>query len=209
MVVCQTIRGSLHGMATGFTIPDMSAPLDLEAHLAMIPAHATIKGMFFSDLVRETRKVDGREIGRRKYIGFKDYPIVEWVELLVETAQLCYPTLSVREGMRRLGRLGYTTFLESLPGKVMVATVGRDLNRMALLTSKIYAVTNNVGTAKLAESEEGRVVVELRNVWDFPESYNLGSFEAAANAFDVIAEIKVCCHSICDADLLITWRPKP
>ena len=50
-----------------------------------------------------------------------------------------------------------------------------------------------------------RAVVALRDLWNFPDSYQVGVFEGAMETFGLRGDIRVRVHSLADVDLLITW----
>lgn len=190
-----------------FRAPRFDTPLDLDAHLAAIPEGTTIKGMFASDVVKLVRDRTGKSPGREKFVAFKDYDFKEWVRLLVTGAEMIHPDVPIHEAIRRVGHLAYPTFFSSLAGRVLLSVVGKDPLKLIPLVPKIYAMTASRGRAKVAEIEPGRALIELRDVWDFPESYNVGNFEGAMRAFEVEGKIELQTFSACDADILLTWRP--
>jgi hypothetical protein len=49
------------------------------------------------------------------------------------------------------------------------------------------------------------VLLEYRNIWNFPESYQVGAVEGACRAFDQEPRVLMRVHSECDLDLLIRW----
>lgn len=186
--------------------PVLTAPLDLAAHLALAPRHGKVKGMFFRRIVDETRTVTGKAIHARPYFPFSDYPLAEWLTLLHDAALYAYPREPVRAGLRRLGRSMYATFVDSMVGKVVFSVAHGNIMTALPLYPKIWSIVSNHGTAEVDELTEGRVVIRLRHVWDFLDSFQLGALEGGVDFFGVQAEVKVRVISPSDADFEVTWH---
>ena len=103
------------------------APLDLEARLVATPPDQIAKGMFMQGVADHVHALSGKAPGRGRYLPFKDYPLTEWMELIVEGARLAYPRVPVREGIRRLGQLTYSRAASSTVGKIIFSAVGRNI----------------------------------------------------------------------------------
>ena len=186
--------------------PVWSAPLDLAAHRALSPRAGKVKGMFFRKIVDETRTITGRALAVRPYFPFSDYPLDEWLVLLHDAARYAHPHEPVRTGLRRLGRSMYATFAESMVGKIVLSVAGDSLMRAVPLYPRIWSVISNHGSAEVDELTPGRVVVRLRNVWDFLDSFQLGALEGGMGCFGVQAHVKLVSLSPCDADFELRWR---
>lgn len=191
---------------TPYARPDLSAPLDLAGHIALAPTGARVKGMFFRKIVDEVRKKSGTTIRERAYFPFSDHPLADWLSLLYEGALTAHPRDPVREGLRKLGRSMYPTFVDSTVGKVVFAMAGGDVMRALPLYPKIWSVISDHGTAEVDELTPGRVVIRQRNVWDFVDCFQLGSLEGGMGFFGIAAEVRVAKLSPCDADFEITWN---
>ncbi len=185
----------------------MRAPLELDARLQALPRAATVKGMFLSNIADLVEQRSGQRPGRKRYVAFTNYPLSEMIELLPQAAKLAYPGLPVREGMRRLGRLAYPTFSSSTIGRVVMSIAGDDPRSALHVAPKAYRLVGNTGTARVVDTGDGEAILELRGVWGWPESYNVGVHEGALDALGVDGEVLVRIHSLCDADLLVRWRP--
>ncbi len=192
-------------MSAPFLLPTFAAPLDLESRLPRVPPDATVKGMFFQSVADEAKAASGVTVGRGRWVAFKDYPTREWLTLLVECARLVHPRVSPRESLRRLGQNAYPTFLSSTVGRVLMSVADNDLALALRQVPRIYAVSGNTGRAELGELTEGRAIIQLRNVWDFTDSWQVGVFEGGMRAFRKQGSVLVRALSICDADLELTW----
>ncbi len=195
-------------MGDGFNEPNTLAPLELEARIAALPANATVKGMFLSSISDLVEERAGQRPGRKRYVAFANYPLREMIELLPKAAELAYPGRPVREGMRRLGRMAYPTFASSTVGRVVMSIAGEDPRAALHAAPKAYRLVGNTGAARVLDTGDGEAILELRGVWGWPESYNVGVHEGALDALGVDGEVKVRVMSLCDADLLIRWRQR-
>ncbi len=189
-----------------FRDPDLSAPLDLEAHKRLVPVDGTVKGMFFQSVAEEVRKVSGRSpSSAMRHVPFRDYPLVQWIDYLVDAAHVAYPQRPAREGLRRLGQSMFPAFYASMVGKVVFSVAGGDLHRSLPLYPKIWSVISNHAYAEVDELTSNRVVIRQRHVWDFVDSFQLGSLEGGMRVFGKNPHVKVAVLSPCDADFEITW----
>lgn len=189
-----------------YRAPDLRAPFDLEAHLALAPPDGLVKGMFFESVAREVRAVSGRSVrDDTRYHAFASYPLRRWLTYLHDAALTAYPREPVRAGLRRLGHSMFPTFSRSMVGKVVFSVAGGDLLRSLPLYPKIWSIISNHARAEVDELQDGRVVIRQRNVWDFVDSFQLGSLEGGMQVFGKRARVRVHVLSPCDADFEVTW----
>jgi uncharacterized protein (TIGR02265 family) len=191
-------------MSADFEIPRFEGPLDLPDRLACLPDHVKIKGMFFQTMIGAAEKRSNSRPGRRRYRAFLDYPVPEFLEVAAESASLAYPEASPKEGVRRLGQLQFSTFLDSHIGKV-VMSFGRDFERALSLVPKAYSLAGAGASAELLEFSQGRAVVALRDVWDFPDVHEVGVWEGVLQAFKKSGRVLVRVLSMGDVDLMLQW----
>jgi uncharacterized protein (TIGR02265 family) len=204
---------SLDSPATGFAeaprsrfrAVDFRGPLDLDARRRKMPADGTVKGMFFRTVLAAAKQKARVELRPRPYQAFRDYPLADWLELLVQAGAAMYPNVPPREGLRRLGQGMYPTFVDTTVGKIIFAVAGGDLHRALALYPKIWSVISNHGTGAVRDISVGRCVIELRNVWDFPDSFQLGSLEGGMAFFGQRADVRLEALSECDANYELLW----
>lgn len=190
-------------MCGEFRPPDWEAPLDTADRLARIPPRAMVKGMFFHAPLELARMASGRQPGRDRYVAFQDYPLTEHVRVLAECARLAYPMASSRLALRQFGREAYRTFVESLAGRALFAIAARTWDEALRLVPRAYRMIGPVGTADLQEVTAARVVIALREIWNFPDSYHAGVFEAALEHYGKRGAVWTRVHSLADVDLEI------
>lgn len=201
-----TDRAPSSGSAPRYLAPDLRAPLDVAAHRARVPRTGIVKGMFFESVAREVRAVSGREVKRdARWVPFRNYPVLDWVDFLTASAETAYPDLPLREGLHRLGRSMFPAFARTMVGKVIFSVAAGDLLGSLALYPKIWSVISDHASAEVDELREGRVVIRQRNVWDFVDSFQVGSIEGGMAVFGKNATIRVAVLSPCDADLEVCW----
>lgn len=133
----------------GFRTPDPQTMFDLHRQRAGVPAHATVKGMFFNAMVDEVKARGEVLRGVKPVAAFHDFPLTGLLDLYEEAAGLCYGDLTLYEGMRRLSRPAFEVFSDSLIGKVVFGAVGRDVSRILKLSARAWGHATNVGTLEV------------------------------------------------------------
>jgi uncharacterized protein (TIGR02265 family) len=204
-VSLSVIPGSF-GPAERFKEPDFEAPIDVAARIARVPESATIRGLFFCDLVEQARKRNVQLAFRPRYLHFQNYPMREWVALLAEAAARFYPNVPLGEALRRMGRGVYLAFSNTLAGRVLFSTVGSDFATLIVLAAKAWHLADPKCTFRIAQRQENSMLIELRNNWSFPDTYNVGIFEGAAEAFGVKGIMRTHVFSDNDLDVFVAWE---
>jgi uncharacterized protein DUF2378 len=182
---------------------DADSPIDVASRIRATPAVATTKGMFFEQLAKMARKV-GVECEAR-YVPFRDYPMREHMQLMARYSAARYPSVTLREGLRRVGWEAFPTLMGSVAGRVLFTFAGKDLGRALRLAPDAYKHSVSPGTVTTRLNGARQVLLEYRNIWNFPESYQVGAVEGACRSFDQEPRVLMRVHSDCDLDLLIRW----
>lgn len=188
----------------GFTPPDWEAPFDLQAHLAKVPAGATVKGMFLSSTVETVKARGGGLLTGEKFTAFRDYPLTRTLELLAEGASLVFPERSLRDGMRRLARPAFPVFADSMIGRTIFAAIGRDPKPVLGLASRAWRHATNTG--KLESEPVDDTAVRVR-VSDFllTEMVAVGIAEGVLQACGRQGVVVRRMQSPSDGEFLIRW----
>jgi uncharacterized protein (TIGR02265 family) len=174
--------------------------------IAKTPKGHTVKGMYVGGLWQTLDSMGVVSAKKPKIQAFKDYPLPEYMELLVDAAVTLYPRNTVRDGLENLGQLAIPTFARSIVGGVIMGTVGRSWELGLKCVSRGYEVSLNPGKAVVAEIGNGRARVELRKVWNFGDSYQVGVVGGLMHWCSVVGEIRPVVKSMCDVDLEIEWH---
>jgi uncharacterized protein (TIGR02265 family) len=197
------VRAEQH--SNDFHLPDWSAPIDLAERLRWVPAEHTIKGMFIQKILEESRGASETMPAPDRYAPFQDYPMREWLDLLVRCAPLAHPRASQREALRRFGQSAYAMFAASVVGQVLVGFVNQDVSARIRLLPRIYRLLRRAGSVDASFPAPRRAIVHLRDVWDFPDAYHVGVSEGALRALGVAGQVKVRLISQASADLDVSW----
>jgi len=181
---------------------------ELEAWISETPPEATVKGMYVEPLLSMLKRRGAPSPTDKRYFAFKDYPLRELMRLMVDAIGVLYPELSPREGMIALGRLAFPTLTSTTIGKVIFSVAGNSWVRALNLVTKAYEVSIKPGTATVQELTESSARVELREIWNFGSSYQVGVFEGAMKGYGVHGTVQpVTVGRRCDVDLIMRWEP--
>ena len=192
-------------MSYDFVAPDWDAPLDVAAYVDVMPPSARIKGMYAAAIVDGAR-ARGLLLpsARERYLAFRDVPLREFTTLLVEGAQAFFPDMSLRSGLRKLGRSTHGIFSQSVVGRVVFSTAS-DLPGALTACAKAYAISIPPSRAELREVGDRRAILALANVYNFLDSHHVGVLEGVAHACGVHVEARVKLASLFEGEIELTW----
>lgn len=196
-------------LAPGASRPWLDDPaLSLRERIAGAPGEGRVKGWLFQSVI-ESAKRHGVGLGsERRYLGFKDYGVAEYLELLAQAAVMVRPGQPARATLRTLGHGVFDSFAGSLFGKVVLSGMGRDHAgaRTGLRwITRVYKMTSDHTVARYTEVSGSTAKIELENVWSFPDAYHVGIFEGAARGFGGAVKVDVKAQSLSAATLTFTW----
>lgn len=181
----------MSGLPPGFAPLDLDGPLDPDGYVARCPADATVKGMFAARL-QELARDAGSPLGdTRRYIGFKDYPMRDFMALLVEGARKLYPQHPLRRGLFEVGRASYGTFLDSLTGRAVMGVMGKRPAALVDVTARAYELTQSHGRATVLEKGEGYALIRFTGLYQFLDSQEAGVVHEALRRCDFQADVRV------------------
>lgn len=200
-------------MPLDFVDPRESCPVDLEAHLALLPPGATCKGMFVRDVLAMARKhATPEQIARnvgvepRRYLAFRDYPMTENMRLTYEVGRLLGGARGVGVGLRALGRIGFRSFLSSTPARVLMAVVGvGEVDKVFMLTPKSYALSVNYGRVTAERIGERCVHISITGYPSYLETYQVGIFEGVYDHFHINGRARIALQDLATATIELTW----
>jgi uncharacterized protein (TIGR02265 family) len=188
-----------------FGVPDWDGPFDIEAYLDRIPDTAITKGMFFDPVRRPLLERGERLPGRERYLAFRDYPLREYLDVVLACGARLYPDASIRQRLRVMGRLVYPTFAATLIGRVLFKFAGSNVPRVLAAVPRAYKRVDPASSATVASLEDGLAILEIRSMWDVPEASQVGVYEGGLEALGLEGEVRARPVSPCDCDLEIRW----
>lgn len=179
---------------------------ELEAQLEEVPVGATVKGMYLSSFLVSLDRAGHARPTTDRFIGFKDYPLTLFMELMLAAVQASWPHLPPREGLRMLGQGAYPTLAASTAGKVLFSVAGKNFATALSLTEKAYRLSLSPGTARLVDLRGTAATLEMRDIWNYADCYQVGVMEGAMVAYGVEGTVEARRRARkCDVDLLLEW----
>jgi uncharacterized protein (TIGR02265 family) len=186
--------------------PDFAAPLEVSQYMGRVPPGATIKGMFVTSLLNAVGpKCDRLPEARKSYVAFKDYPLSEQVRLIPEVARVVHPELPLRQAIRAIGHRIYPEFSASLIGKVLFAAVGKDPAALLQAGAKAYAMSASVGTVELHESTNRHALIQLHDMYNYIDCYQIGIIEGAFAVIGLCPAVRIKLDSPVSGWFKLTW----
>jgi serine/threonine-protein kinase len=190
--------------------PNFQAPVDLDAHLALLPPNAVCKGMFFVDLLRAAARVATpvelamrARIPDRRYVPFRDYPMADNMRLTYAVARTILPGLPVGEALRRLGHRALDVILESHIGRTLFSALGSDPEPFILQGPRAYRLLIPVGEMTSEKIGPGEFRVRVRDMPLFLETYQVGVLESILRRCRASAEVRVALDSLASGTFAI------
>lgn len=188
-----------------FIDPPWDHPLDVERALAVISESATISGMFYLALW-EGAKRRGVTLAFKdtRYLAFRFYSLRDFAQLLAQAASLFYPGLSLREGLRRIGRLGPAALLRSTLGRV---TLGAASGVHEVVAAFVKTYPLNVKPSRCTiEGQDPRSLLVRLSVPHFLDCHHVGAFEGALEHAGVRGRVLIAKRGDTDAFFRLEWR---
>jgi uncharacterized protein (TIGR02265 family) len=192
-------------MANAFMEPPWTAGLDAESEIRAVPQTAQVRGLMIAPMLATARKRGASPAAQReRYLSFTLYPLREHVRLLVDSCQVAFPELPLRQGLRKLGRGASDAFGASTLGKVTLGAA-QGVHDIVSAFAKGYELNLQPGRACVVESSPRRVVVSLDDIHYFLDSHHVGAFEGVLKRAGVRGRVLIARRSRAAADLLLEW----
>lgn len=170
-----------------------------------VPECYTVHGMYVVGLGQLMKKVGKERSCFRDAHRFRYYPLRDYMGLVLDCAAVLYANLPMRQALQALGRLVIPTFADSIGGQVIMSVASQSWDLALSCLASGYKLSLRPGRASLTHLGRGQARVELRNIWLFGDSYQVGVVEGLMTTCRVEGIIKATALSPCDTDLFITW----
>jgi uncharacterized protein (TIGR02265 family) len=198
------IQGNLEAVVA--RRPSLHPQLDeFREQIAHTPAASGTNGMYVVNLLDLLRKNGVFVPGVREPQRFRHYPLRECMELLLLAAVTLHPDKTVGEGLRRLGRLVIPTFAQSLAGSVMMSVAACSWEAALGGLTRGYSLSLRPGEAHVAEFRRGHARVELRGIWSFGDTYQVGVVEGLMKWCDIDGRTVAKKLSRANTDITLEW----
>lgn len=188
----------------GFVVPAFE-DIDLAAHLARLPANATVKGTIADSVLASFRDANLPLPTKTKYMPFRDYPMHEILEMQASAARQIFPNLTLGESLHRLGKTVFPTFSQTLIGRVMYGVFGNNVASIFKLANKSFELTQNVGKVTTTVLGPDTVRLSFTNTYTFLSSFHFGILEGTLEALRVSGHVWFRERGPHDGDFHIMW----
>jgi uncharacterized protein (TIGR02265 family) len=162
--------------------------VDVEAHLALLPPDGVIRGFLIAGTIAQAGKsADVHALAGlpdRRYLPFLNYPVRDYVRLLVASAALAHPRAARSDALRLLAWSSFDIIAGTTAGRAMFSMLGEDPTRVLLLAKRAYALSVNFGTVEAQEIAPRHVRVSFRDYPIFLESTQVGVMEGVVRHFN-------------------------
>ena len=138
--------------------------------------------MFFNTL-QKTLRYHRKEASGQKWIGFKQYPRLEFLKEMREVAEQVKDR-SLNDGFFKAGRFVYPDFARTLVGKSIFAIANNNFLDVVRLAPRGYAAANKYGKAEVSVPYDNCVQLSLENVWD-PMPFSAGICQGVLDLFHI------------------------
>lgn len=157
---------------------------DLSSVVERIPPSYRVRGLLFARLLESLEPAIWQGLApslrepppRGHYVAFQSYPYADYHELLLATAGARFPSLNQCEAIRRLARDDFTTFAESVLGRVSLKLVSGPKSALLRLPGIYEAMASGEWRVDATELDDRTVRVSFEQyfgVWP----YQLGQVE--------------------------------
>lgn len=173
----------------------VSGALDAEEFIASAEPSHRVKGLMFgrfqSALDDEWPELCAELLDppRRSYLPFRDYPLADYLRLLIRVARRHYPRTPLIESCRLVARSDFDAFAASNLGRVTMALVSDPMRALRTSPRIFRQVATGEWTIEAAPLERG-VRIEIVNQ-GLPWSVPLGTFEGLVQHYDANSRIEV------------------
>lgn len=184
----------------------------MQAHLELVPAGATCKGMFPADVLAKVEAanpdVDLFELAgvpRMPLRLFGDVPFDRYLKMIHAGAKVVHPDLPRGEGLRRVGQSAYDAFVTSQVGRVLLGAAGRNFGRVARLGARAYDVSISFGRVSWIVTGECAGYYRFDGLPGFLETYQVGIIEGAMVATGTEGEVRIRTHGLDRGEIYVRW----
>lgn len=201
-----------------FAAPPNDREIDIDEILARLPSGIATKGLTVKaaldrlqarpDLAEWTdeRVLSSAGVPLQRPGLLQDIPWGDYLRVTVFVARLLCPG-RVSEGLREIGRGMYGAFGETLVGRMLFGTLGRNFGRVLLMGPNGWRVCDNFGEVR-AEQLPGQHV--QYHFFEYPveivESTFVGTIQGACEWHDVEVELLVASASNRQTVVDVVWN---
>lgn len=146
--------------------------------------------MFIIPVLQEAKRVGASLSKRDRYVPFQFYPLREHAQLMVEASALIFPQMSLRQGLRRLGRGAPQAFVSSTLGRVVLQSA-QGVTEVVTALAKGYELNMKPGRAYVDQPRPRVLDVTMEQIYFFVDSHHVGAFEGALQFAGTRGKVRV------------------
>ncbi len=195
--------------------PCFTTPLDVDGVIAQIPESAQIKGFFVTSYEKmlTARRPDlatqiKEAMPRKSYASLNSYPRAEVARAEVALARLVCPDQPVREAIHQATLHVYPTFLSSLLGRVVLSTVGRNVDTVLGLGPRMMSSVTNYGSVAAEKIAERHWRYHYKDYYSWLDCGDVGVIEGLLVHYGKVPHLTVAITGPFEMWLDIKWREK-
>ncbi len=195
-----------------FVTPDFAGELDPAPYLAAVPDDELCKGLFFQGVIDAVRRAAPSRVESlfegmqtRRFVTFREYPLREHMKMTMNAVKLIHPRMPSREGMRRLGWLAFTSFSDSMVGRVVFGVLGRDPERILAAGPRAFSLSLRRGRLTSTRLGPRHFRLVFREIYGYLDTYYVGVVEGALRAHSVMPRLKLRLTSLADGEMDVFW----
>jgi uncharacterized protein (TIGR02265 family) len=178
---------------------------EFREQIAHTPATCETNGMYAVNLLDLLRTHGVVVQGVRPPQRFRRYPLREYMELQLLAAVSVYPDKTVADGLRCLGRFVIPTFAQSLVGSVMMSMATCTWEGALGGLARGYSLSLHPGEARVADFRRAHARVELRGIWSFGDTYQVGVIEGLMKWCEIDGRAVPTKLSRANTDITLEW----
>ena len=195
-------------ISNGFRPAPLLADKDVrEARARALAKHRpTIRGIFFSDLVREAKSLEVHsEQARRFYLPFRNYSTRDYLSLLDEYAERCFSQKAREVALYEMGLRAFPTFRATTLGGTVCKAIGDDPLRILSAVPRVYRLSTSHTRVHEVRKGASYYHARLENVFSEAGAYEVGAWDGALKSIGIDAKFSVRVRGLTGIEFYITW----
>lgn len=193
-------------LPNGYVEPDWSKLLSIDHYRRNTPRDVRLRGHFFSLVQNQAREAGIPLCDQDRYYSFKLYPVHRFYDLVEDAIPALYPDDTIRTALRMLGQRAYPSFFQTRMGRMLFAAFGNNVSLIYRAARRGYALTISTGSAEALEYSSRHVILAVRDMYTFVDSYHVGLMEGVLTHHDCIGRVGIERLSDTDVNMAIVWQ---
>src|SRR5262249_16795839 len=137
--------------------------------------------------------------------ALRTVPLRDVLLLAYDAARLSYPDVPLAEAIRRLGRLAYAIVLDSLLGKMLFASIGKDPEVIYRFVPRVYTYVGGGARAVYVPLGARHFRYDYDPAFTWLDCYQVGAIEGVAAMCGCSTEIQVHLETAYRGSLECRW----